>query len=113
MRSAERFGSLSPLKKIGSGSCSGLIPNPHGSKSANSPWYSNMPGVPLPLAAKQPAVARGPGPCRPDGSGAALHRCRPGRDSCYFFPLLDFFDFLLFFATQITPPPHSGKSTTC
>ena len=56
---------------------------------------------------------RGPGPRRPDGSGAALHRRRPGRDRCYFFfPLLDFFDFLLFFATQITPPPHSSKSTT-
>jgi hypothetical protein len=41
MRLAERLGSLRPLKKIGGcGFCTGLAPNPHLSKSANSPWYS-------------------------------------------------------------------------
>jgi hypothetical protein len=37
-----------------------------------------------------------------DGSGASAPRCRPGRDSCYFFPFLAFLPFFAFFATRIT-----------
>ena len=49
MRFAERFGSLSPLKKIGGcGCCTGLAPNPQRSKSANSPWYSKSSFVQMP-----------------------------------------------------------------
>ena len=49
MRLAERFGSLSPLKKIGGcGFCTGFAPNPHRSKSANSPWYSKRSFVQMP-----------------------------------------------------------------
>ena len=50
MRLAERLGSRSPLKKIGGcGFCSGLWPKPDGSKSANSPWYSKVSFVQMPL----------------------------------------------------------------
>ena len=49
MRFAERFGSLSPLKKIGGcGFCTGFAPKPHRSKSANSPWYSKRSFVQMP-----------------------------------------------------------------
>ena len=49
MRLAERFGSLSPLKKIGGcGFCTGFAPNPQRSKSANSPWYSKRSFVQMP-----------------------------------------------------------------
>ncbi len=49
IRRAERAGSRSPLKKIGGcGCCTGFQPNPHRSKSANSPWYSNSSFVQMP-----------------------------------------------------------------
>ena len=49
IRLAERLGSRSPLKKIGGcGCCTGLAPNPHRSKSANSPWYSKRSFVQMP-----------------------------------------------------------------
>ena len=49
IRLAERFGSLSPLKKIGGcGFWRGFAPNPQRSKSANSPWYSNRSFVQMP-----------------------------------------------------------------
>ena len=48
IRRAERFGSFRPLNQIGSGSWRGLAPNPQGSKSANSPWYSNRSLVQMP-----------------------------------------------------------------
>ena len=51
-----------------------------------------------------------------DGSGTSPDRCRPGWDSCYFFPFLLFvlfLLFLLFLATRITPLPDSDKSMIC
>jgi len=45
-----------------------------------------------------------------DGSGTSPDRCRPGWDSCYFFPFLLF---LLFLATRITPLPDSDRSMIC